>query len=98
MIKTRMGTTEFKGNYAEIMADYTMITCSVLDFLEDKMGMGEDVAIEILTESFEAGIQNKKEMDEAMKKFDGCISDMITDLLRKTVCDVMGIKEKDGEK
>ena len=85
MIKTRLGTTEFKGSHAEIMADYVSITSSMFDYLMDKEEKAEDEAIEYLKEAFEMGIDNKKTMDKAMEKLDGLVSDFLADILAKTI-------------
>lgn len=92
MIKTRMGQTELKGNCAEIMADYTMLTCEMVDFLQNEMNMPKEKAKKELTIAFERGFAHAETIDEALDKMSEPIANIIIDVLKKV------IEKKEGEK
>ena len=55
MIKTNHGKTELKGAYPEILADYSVITCSIFKCLTEKLGMDEDEAKDKLNHAYDGG-------------------------------------------
>lgn len=98
MIKTRMGETELNGSYPEIMADYSVITKSMLDFLENRMDMTEEEAKEKLIDTFEMGISNKETIDKDMEEPNEPALDVLADLLAKVIVKLEKEGTEGGEK
>lgn len=58
MIKTKHGKTKLSGSVPEILADYSVITDSILDSLTNNLGMNEDEAKDKLKRSFDRGVNS----------------------------------------
>lgn len=98
MIKTRIGETEFNGSYPEIMADYSVITKSMLNFLKDRMDMTEEEAEDELIEAFKKGISRKETIDKDMEEPNEPALDFLADLLTKVIVKLEKEGTEEGEK
>lgn len=58
MIKTKHGKTKLSGSVPKILADYSVITDSILDSLTNNLGMNEDEAKDKLKRSFDRGVNS----------------------------------------
>lgn len=62
MITTNMGETKITGSISGIMADYSMITQSVIECLSNKTQLSDDEAKEVIKTAFNIGFYSGDEI------------------------------------
>ena len=93
-----MGETELNGSYPEIMADYSVITKVMLDFMKNRMDMTEEKAKDNLIRAFEDGFNKKETRDEDMEEPNEPALDVLADLLAKVIVKLEKEEAEEGEK
>lgn len=81
MIKTKKGTTTFKGTTAEILDDYRCITKYIVRTLESEEGLKREEAVELVKKVQAHGLMTDEElnkcMEEEMKRIFGVIAKIL---------------------
>ena len=93
-----MGETELNGSQPEIMADYSVITKVMLDFMKNRMDMTEEEAKDKLIIAFEDVLNKKETRDEDMEEPNEPALDVLADLLAKVIVKLEKEEAEEGEK
>lgn len=79
MIRTNEGTTKITGGISEIMADYSMITQTVIECLNDEMQLSDAEAKELTKLAFNIGFCSDDKTQS--------IADLLGDLVSMVFCE-----------
>jgi hypothetical protein len=66
MIKSKKGKTRVNGSMVEMMADFVVITITVINALVDERGFSKEEAVEIVKDNFELAIMYEDERHKKM--------------------------------
>lgn len=66
MIKSKKGKTIVSGSEVEMMADFAVITITVIDALVEERGFSKEEAVEIVKDNFELAIMDEDKRHKKM--------------------------------
>ena len=97
MITTRIGITEFKGDYPEIIADYSSITLSMFEYMTEEVGMDGEEAKEKLMAIFNDNFKSLDEkVEDVIEKLVDSGADFIANVLGKALASIKEVREGDN--